>query len=499
MRTFFYCVALAIGYVALSCVSFAQETKQETVIDKTLDGDWSWGPNTMAIVQKGNQITVTCSYRHPKDGRIEWRMMGTISKDRKITGRLIHTNSPKTYVKQTHSGIVSEDCNTITGRAEFDGGGGEDYVWKRGAADPRLRFVGQWELLNDKGGTIFVITLKESGESRTTNGEGGIGKWEVVGGDVRITWGGGWLDIIRAEKDGYRKLAFKPGTTWKDKPHENLRIVKSDVPIEIENENVNEGPPDFTAWKNRPIVESDKFLEGPTDFNAVMNQPFAGIQPINISELPKELQSLADAARGKKGVILVNVVDGGFVQLAGGKQADILVGLNGWQVRSVVDFYAAIRTLEPGKEAEVKLIAVDDNLVYAKNPVTKKAVVPTMREAILSRLLTNEDRVSGDVWVEHPKEDKKLIFIQADKVSLCQIAPYFQVKNGKAVNLRVFLCVLRPGFLLPNAIGIRAGDQYTEFPVRFGDVGSKIGVPNSASWVDWPVDDKLFESLSTLV
>ncbi len=93
-------------------------------------------------------------------------------------------------------------------------------------AELRRNFVGKWRVVNAKGGTIFFITLDDAGNSVTTNGDGGTGKWEVVGNEVRITWGGDWRDIIRAEKDGYRKYAFKPGTTWEDNPIELLWVVK---------------------------------------------------------------------------------------------------------------------------------------------------------------------------------------------------------------------------------------------------------------------------------
>ena len=229
----------------------------------TVNGTW-WngvegeGKQTITISRgnKSNGFMAHSSYQLPSGERVRWQLNGTISEVGHISGKFKHIKAPKGFANQTHIAALSPDGNTITGRAVFDTTGGHDYVWTRvqknepnGKNEPsknepdgkekqsksppdvddaqaRSKFVGKWRVLNDKGGTIFVITLDDSGESQTTNVAGLTGKWEVVGNEVRITWSEGWRDIIRPEKNGYRKYAFKPGMKWEDKPIEELRTAK---------------------------------------------------------------------------------------------------------------------------------------------------------------------------------------------------------------------------------------------------------------------------------
>jgi hypothetical protein len=105
---------------------------------RTLDGAWWNGVNgegrqIMTIVQTGDEISANCVYRHPQAGEISWRLTGTVTDKGRIHARVIHTRAPRGWKDQTHTATVSADGNRISGRAEFDGGGGHDYVWTREA------------------------------------------------------------------------------------------------------------------------------------------------------------------------------------------------------------------------------------------------------------------------------------------------------------------------------------------------------------------------------
>lgn len=101
----------------------------------SIDGVWQEGPAEnrilVTIVQNGGRFTADCAYRHPEFGEIRWEMKGTVSFDGEIRGRLIHTRSPEKWTNQTRVGVLSVDGKLITGRANFDRGGGHDFVWRR--------------------------------------------------------------------------------------------------------------------------------------------------------------------------------------------------------------------------------------------------------------------------------------------------------------------------------------------------------------------------------
>jgi len=89
-------------------------------------------------------------------------------------------------------------------------------------------FVGKWRVLNDKGGVFYTMTLEPLGKATRTE-PFKTGEWEVVAGEARLTWSDGWRDILRADKVGFSKHAFKPGMDWADKPHDVYRCSR--IPI----------------------------------------------------------------------------------------------------------------------------------------------------------------------------------------------------------------------------------------------------------------------------
>lgn len=113
---------------------FVVEPYRKVRNSRSIAGAWREGPDEnnirLEIVQDGEKFTADCTYQHKEAGKVQWRITGTITKEGKITGRLVHT-MPKTYKHQLRTATLSADGNTISGRAEFDGGGGHEFSWTR--------------------------------------------------------------------------------------------------------------------------------------------------------------------------------------------------------------------------------------------------------------------------------------------------------------------------------------------------------------------------------
>ena len=101
----------------------------------SIAGVWQEGPKEnrirVTVTQNADKFTATCTYLDKEHGEIRWRMTGTISKDGKIIGNLVHTRAPRGWGKQTRTGKFSATDGTITGHATFQGGwGAHDFEWK---------------------------------------------------------------------------------------------------------------------------------------------------------------------------------------------------------------------------------------------------------------------------------------------------------------------------------------------------------------------------------
>jgi hypothetical protein len=70
------------------------------------------------------------------------------------------------------------------------------------------------------------MTLNEDFSARKSHVPNARGKWEFVNGEARVTWSDGWRDILRRDGKRYRKLAFKPGTTFASPPSNTASAVK---------------------------------------------------------------------------------------------------------------------------------------------------------------------------------------------------------------------------------------------------------------------------------
>jgi hypothetical protein len=89
-------------------------------------------------------------------------------------------------------------------------------------------FVGQWAIgaPDPPGGPPFVMTLYEDFSAKKSHVPNATGKWEYVNGEARVVWSDGWRDIIRGEGEKYRKIAFRPGTTFDSAPDNTASAEK---------------------------------------------------------------------------------------------------------------------------------------------------------------------------------------------------------------------------------------------------------------------------------
>jgi len=79
-------------------------------------------------------------------------------------------------------------------------------------------YDGQWEL-KDTSGKTFEIWLRPDGKADGTHNESmKHGTWAEESGAAVIHWSTGWTTRIAKDGQGYRKTAFKPGSTPADKP-----------------------------------------------------------------------------------------------------------------------------------------------------------------------------------------------------------------------------------------------------------------------------------------
>jgi outer membrane protein assembly factor BamB len=104
----------------------------------------------------------------------------------------------------------------------------ENYLYRieKGAMRPSgpettaSTFVGDWDIGKStaSGKPAFVMTLNADFSARKSHVPGATGKWQFVDGEARVVWSDGWRDIIRAEGDHFRKIAFRPGTDFDSDP-----------------------------------------------------------------------------------------------------------------------------------------------------------------------------------------------------------------------------------------------------------------------------------------
>jgi hypothetical protein len=96
-------------------------------------------------------------------------------------------------------------------------------IWETKEAKPPEKspwqpYVGRWALKDDKGEVWGYFNLKDDKTATKDRVPDATGTWEIVGNECQITWSDGWKDILRPQPDGVTRLAFRPGTSWRDEP-----------------------------------------------------------------------------------------------------------------------------------------------------------------------------------------------------------------------------------------------------------------------------------------
>ncbi len=89
----------------------------------------------------------------------------------------------------------------------------------------RVQYVGQWEVA-DSEGKNFLINLKEDGTAVSNWKNGEEGSWEFKNAKAYVEWKNGWKDIIHKDGDGFKKVAYAPGSGFKDAPDNASRAKK---------------------------------------------------------------------------------------------------------------------------------------------------------------------------------------------------------------------------------------------------------------------------------
>ncbi|MAR13872.1 MAG: quinonprotein alcohol dehydrogenase [Blastopirellula sp.] len=81
-------------------------------------------------------------------------------------------------------------------------------------------FIGKWDIgkSTPTSAPKFVMTLNADFTARKSHAPKATGRWQLVNGEARVVWSDGWRDILRAEGERFRKIAFRPGTDFDDSP-----------------------------------------------------------------------------------------------------------------------------------------------------------------------------------------------------------------------------------------------------------------------------------------
>jgi hypothetical protein len=111
---------------------FAAPTSQPAAAYPDISGSWQEAPGVvLQISQTNGDWQAKCSYIRPGFGEVRWEMTGTVTPEGIIKGTLHHTLAPKDFaLVQTREARLSDDGNTISGTAKWDGGGNE-FTWIR--------------------------------------------------------------------------------------------------------------------------------------------------------------------------------------------------------------------------------------------------------------------------------------------------------------------------------------------------------------------------------
>ncbi len=104
--------------------------QSNTTNARSIAGSWLEGKNNVSISQAGDKVSITCKYKHPQAGAIEWICTGTFV-DGKLKVRLVHTRAPAGWQSQIRQAGLSSDGRSLSGTARLDDGTIQPFTWTR--------------------------------------------------------------------------------------------------------------------------------------------------------------------------------------------------------------------------------------------------------------------------------------------------------------------------------------------------------------------------------
>jgi hypothetical protein len=125
------------------------------------------GPVFVNIVQHGKMFRANCKYDfYPNAGSapvtVEWHMTGTVNRDGKFTGDLVHTKAPDGWgLRQTRTAILGREGNRIYLHASLWQGGEQDLTWVRVASSESAK--------TDKQGITVIVNNANVAQSQSVS------------------------------------------------------------------------------------------------------------------------------------------------------------------------------------------------------------------------------------------------------------------------------------------------------------------------------------------
>lgn len=87
------------------------------------------------------------------------------------------------------------------------------------------RVIGRWKLIDAKGETAAYVTINK-GLANRDHAPKLPGKWELVKGEVRITWPDGFRDVLRIDDGKLVYVDLGRDAAWTAEPKQILRTVR---------------------------------------------------------------------------------------------------------------------------------------------------------------------------------------------------------------------------------------------------------------------------------
>jgi len=92
---------------------------------------------------------------------------------------------------------------------------------------PETEFIGVWRLNEEPEQGWLYVSIYSDGTARSTIESNGIGEWQLNEKGIRITWADGWIDEIRRDPAGYKKLSWPPGAEINEDPADSSPALKA--------------------------------------------------------------------------------------------------------------------------------------------------------------------------------------------------------------------------------------------------------------------------------